>query len=141
MMASAQIQEFQLKSELESLIQVEQIVEDLRLNYSIPEELYGNILVAVTEATNNAIKHGNKLDSSKNVFLAFENSELEFQFTIKDEGLGFNPDTIPDPTLEENITKPDGRGIFIIRNLSDNLEFNDEGREIRMTFKRKHHTP
>lgn len=136
MMASAQIQEFQLKSELESLIQVEQIVEDLRLNYSIPEELYGNILVAVTEATNNAIKHGNKLDSSKNVFLAFENSELEFQFTIKDEGLGFNPDTIPDPTLEENITKPDGRGIFIIRNLSDNLEFNDEGREIRMTFKR-----
>ena len=136
MMASAQIQEFQLKSELESLIQVEQIVEDLRLNYSIPEELYGNILVAVTEATNNAIKHGNKLDSSKNVFLAFENSELEFQFTIKDEGLGFNPDTIPDPTLEENITKPDGRGIFIIKNLSDNLEFNDEGREIRMTFKR-----
>ncbi len=135
-MASAQIQEFQLKSELESLIQVEQIVEDLRLNYSIPEELYGNILVAITEATNNAIKHGNKFDPSKKVFLAFENSELEFQFTIKDEGVGFDPESIPDPTLEENITKPDGRGIFIIKNLSDNIEFNDEGREIRMTFKR-----
>ena len=136
MMASAQIQEFQLKSEIESLIQVEQIIEDLRLNYNIPEELYGNILVAITEASNNAIRHGNKLDSNKTVSLAFENSDLEFKFTITDQGQGFDPDTIPDPTLEENLTKPDGRGLFIIKNLSDSVDFEEDGRKIIISFSR-----
>lgn len=136
MMASAQMQQFRLKSELDSLIKVEQIVEDLRNNYNIPEELYGNILVAITEATNNAIKHGNKLDPNKHAYMSFENSDLEFKFIIKDEGKGFDPNSIPDPTLEENITKPDGRGIFIIKNLADKVEFENNGSEIRISFNR-----
>lgn len=136
MMASAQIQKYSLESDISSLAKVEKIIEELKELYRIPEDIYGNILVSITEGVNNAIRHGNKLDQSKQVDFSFEFNEKEFTFKIQDKGVGFNPDSIPDPTLPENIDKPDGRGIFIMKNLSDEVKFEDEGRRVEMTFYR-----
>ena len=135
-MSSTQIQKFQLESQLDSLAKIESIVDELKEQYLIPEDIYGNILVAVTEAVNNAIRHGNKLDPSKKVDFSFEPTEKDFIFKIQDKGTGFNPDLIPDPTLAENLDKPDGRGIFIMKNLSDEVAFEDEGRRVEISFNR-----
>lgn len=137
MMSSAKTLNYQLESEIASLAKVEQIIEELKEAYQIPEDIYGNILVSITEAVNNAIRHGNKLDPQKKVDFSFEASEKAYQFRIIDQGKGFDPDKIPDPTLPENIAKPDGRGIFIMRNLSDQVEFEDKGRKVEISFHRK----
>lgn len=137
MMASAQIQKYQLESEIDSLAKVEQIIEEIKDLHKIPEDLYGNILVSITEAVNNAIKHGNKLDPNKEVDFSFESNEKEYIFKIQDKGVGFDPNNIPDPTLPENIDKPDGRGIFIMKNLADEVAFEDEGRRVEITFYRQ----
>jgi serine/threonine-protein kinase RsbW len=136
MMASAQIQKYRLESDISSLAKVEQIIEEIKDLHKIPEDIYGNILVSLTEAVNNAIRHGNKLDPDKMVEFSFESNEKEFLFKIQDKGVGFDPDKIPDPTLPENIDKPDGRGIFIMKNLSDEVKFEDEGRRVEITFYR-----
>jgi serine/threonine-protein kinase RsbW len=135
-MSSAQIQKYQLESEIDSLAKVETIVDELKEQFQIPDDIYGNILVAITEAVNNAIRHGNKLDPSKKVDFSFEYTEKEYLFKIQDKGTGFDPESIPDPTLPENLDKPDGRGIFIMKNLSDELSFEDEGRRVEVSFRR-----
>ena len=66
----------------------------------------------------------------------FDPTETEFNFKIIDQGSGFNYDDIPDPTHPDNLEKPDGRGIFIIRNLSDKVEFNESGSEVKISFNR-----
>ncbi|MEQ8625023.1 MAG: ATP-binding protein [Vicingaceae bacterium] len=136
MMASTSIHKHQLPSEIDTLAKVEQIVESLKEEYNISEEIYGNILVSLSEAVNNAIKHGNKLDSKKLVSFEFDPTETEFTFKIVDQGGGFNYDDIPDPTHPDNLEKPDGRGIFIMRNLSDKVEFNESGSEVKISFNR-----
>jgi serine/threonine-protein kinase RsbW len=80
-------------------------------------------MVAVTESVNNAIRHGNKLDKNKSVFLSVNSEENQLKFTIEDEGPGFNPDTLPDPTAPENLDKLGGRGIFLMKHLSDQVHF------------------
>jgi serine/threonine-protein kinase RsbW len=117
-------------SEVEKLIDV--VCEDLNVN----EDLYGNILIAVTEAVNNAIVHGNKNNSNLNVEVSVlnEKEQKRIVFTIKDQGKGFDFENLPDPTAPENIEKPDGRGIFLMKNLSDNVEFFDKGSKVSITF-------
>ncbi len=135
-MANESIHKHLLPSEVETLVRVEHIIEEIRTTHNIPEELYGNILVSLTEAVNNAIKHGNKLDSSKTIDFSFDYSETEYIFTIIDEGNGFDHENIPDPTHPDNIEKPDGRGIFIMTSLSDEVEFINQGKEVRIHFNR-----
>ena len=136
MMASASIHKHQLPSEIETLAKVEQIIEELKEAYQIPEEIYGNILVSLSEAVNNAIKHGNKLDPSKTIDFSFDYSDSEFKFTVTDKGDGFDFENVPDPTHPDNLEKPDGRGIFIMTNLADKIEFEDDGKEVTLTFNR-----
>ena len=135
-MASASIHKHQLPSEIDTLAKVEQIIENLKEEYSISEEIYANILVSLSEAVNNAIKHGNKLDPNKLVSFVFDPSETEFNFTVVDQGGGFDYMNIPDPTHPDNLEKPDGRGIFIMKNLSDKVEFNESGSEVKISFNR-----
>jgi len=135
-MSSAQIQKYQLVSEIDSLAKVETIIDELKEQFQIPEDIYGNILVAITEAVNNAIRHGNKLDPEKKVDFSFEFTDKDYVFKIQDKGPGFDPNSIPDPTLPENLDKPDGRGIFIMKNLSDEVNFEDDGRRVEISFNR-----
>ena len=124
-----------LKTHIDSLFEVEKLVEDIREEGIITEDSYGNVMVCVTEAVNNSIYHGNKEDVNKKIDLKVEYNEKELVFDVKDEGDGFDYENIPDPTLPENIEKLNGRGVFLIKNLADDVEFLNKGTEIKFSFK------
>lgn len=123
-----------LDSTVESLATVEGILDKICYEYKIKEEITGNILVAITEAVNNAIHHGNKLHPDKKVILEYVLSDKELNFTIQDMGEGFDYQNIPDPTDPENLYKPEGRGVFLMQNLSDEVSFEDNGRKVKLRF-------
>lgn len=115
-------------------LMIDMVCEDLKLN----EDLYGNILIAVTEAVNNAIIHGNGNNEHKKVKVVVETGEDRVVFIVMDEGSGFDFNNLPDPTAPENIEKPDGRGIFLMKNLSDEVDFDLNGSKVSITFVAEH---
>ena len=125
----------QYASELKTLNEVEKLVDEITSEFSISSELYGKVQVSIIEAVNNAILHGNKLNAEKMVTLAYEIEEDLMKFIIADEGPGFDFNNVPDPTTPENIEKPHGRGIFLMRHLCDKIEFRNEGAEVDLQFK------
>ena len=124
-----------LASEIKSLHEVERLIDEVCTDYHINEDFYGNMLIAVTEAVNNAIVHGNKMNEKKSIEVVFEPTETEFMFQVMDQGSGFDYTNIPDPTSPENIEKPNGRGIFLMKNLADNITFHDNGKIVELRFK------
>lgn len=130
-------QTLRFSSKTENISQAEKLVEDICSEYKINEDLYGNMLVALTEAVNNAIYHGNKSDPEKQVNLTFAPEEKELKFIVKDEGPGFDFNNLPDPTDPENLEKENGRGIFLMKHLADKIDFDDQGRTVKLTFKIK----
>lgn len=123
------------KSDIKNLSLAEDAIEQLLNEHLLDETLYGNVIVAVTEGVLNAIFHGNNNDPSKNIDFSIDISEDELTVTIQDEGAGFDFKNLPDPTDPENLEKVNGRGIFIIRNLADHLEFEANGSRLKMSFK------
>ena len=123
-----------LSSETKSLLILEKWINKLCETHSISSEKYGNILIAVTEAVNNAIIHGNLNVVSKKTVVSYDISEKNLSFFIKDEGAGFDFNNLPDPTDPENIETPDGRGIFLMRHLSDDVVFHNEGSFVEILF-------
>jgi len=95
-------------------------IESLRL---LDEQRYYNMLVALTEAVNNAIIHGNGADPSKVVELQVQTSATEVIFLVIDSGSGFNPDDVPDPRQPDLLLLDGGRGVFLIKHLADVVEF------------------
>lgn len=118
----------------ENIRVVESFIDNARETYTLNDDIYGNIMVAVTESVNNAIVHGNKEDKNKDVKLSLEIEKNSLSFTIEDEGEGFEYDKLPDPTAPENILNPGGRGIFLINNLVDEVEFSEGGKIVKLTF-------
>lgn len=115
--------------------QVETLIEEYRNELQFKDDIFGNVMIAVTEAVNNAIQHGNKGDSSKKVYLYFELTQpYQLNVGVKDEGEGFDHKNLADPTAPENIDKPGGRGIFLMEHLAEKIQFNHNGREVIMTF-------
>ena len=127
-------QHIELPSKIESLAKIELLMEEICEKNGINEDSYGNMLVALTEAVNNAITHGNQLDPNKKVNLEYESNDKEIRFTIKDEGDGFNYNDVPDPTLPENIEKENGRGVFLMKSLADEVSFEEKGRIVKLSF-------
>lgn len=127
-------QKLRLSSKTENIILVERMIEDVCDVFNISEELFGNILISVTEAVNNAIQHGNRNNPEKKIDITFRSKEKEITFHVKDEGNGFNYDSLPDPTAPENIEKDSGRGIFLMRKLADKVEFADKGKTVCLSF-------
>jgi len=113
---------------------VESFIDNAKEKFKLDDDIYGNIMVAVTESVNNAIRHGNKNDKKKNVHLSLSLNDNLIRFIIKDEGIGFDYHNLPDPTAPENIDKPSGRGIFLMKHLSDEVTFNNEGSEVELCF-------
>jgi serine/threonine-protein kinase RsbW len=113
---------------------VESFIDNSRDEFNITDDLYGNILIAITEAVNNAIQHGNQYDKEKIVRLTCASSSSEISFVVEDEGPGFDYTTLPDPTSGENLLKPDGRGIFLMKHLCDVLRFDGNGKKVEMVF-------
>lgn len=123
-----------IESTAENLRLVERLVEDVCEIYNVNEDNYGNILIAVTEAVNNAIYHGNKGNPKKSVQIGFENGNKKLTFMVSDEGAGFDYESLPDPTDPNNIDKINGRGVFLMKHLADKVEFNNNGKEVQLTF-------
>ena len=119
----------------ENVSVVESFIENVGEKIRIEEAIYGNVLVSVTEAVNNAIVHGNKEDKNKKVRLGLKQNKKSVRFIVEDEGMGFDHNTLPDPTNPKNIEKVKGRGIFLIKSLSDKTTFKQNGRVVEMLFK------
>ena len=134
-MVLAENQKIRISSKAENIILVERMIEDVCDLFNISEDYYGNILVSLTEAVNNAIYHGNKANPNKSIDIAFKSHPDRVSFSVKDEGPGFNYENLPDPTNPENIEKPNGRGVFLMRNLADNVYFEDNGSKVILDFR------
>ncbi len=126
--------ELKISSSFENMDKVERLVEEVCEDLSVNSDFFGNILIAVTEAVNNAIEHGNQRDKSKSILIRYEASEDKLRFFIQDEGIGFDYATLPDPTLPENIEKASGRGIFLMRHLTDEIAFHEKGKIVELIF-------
>ena len=124
----------QIPSLVENIRIVESFIDNVKDQFNIDDDIYGNIMVAITESVNNAIRHGNKEDKHKNVTLSAVCGDGSLTFTVEDEGPGFDPDSLEDPTAPENLEKTGGRGIFLMKHLSDEVKFSNEGRKVELTF-------
>lgn len=114
---------------------VESFIDNANALFSFNEDLYGNIMVSVTEAVNNAILHGNGSDNKKDVTLSLLLEEdKSLKFIIEDEGNGFDHNNLPDPTSPENLEKDGGRGIFLMTALCDEVNFEENGKIVELTF-------
>jgi len=123
-----------ISSDTHNISLVERIIDDVCDQYKVNEDRYGNILIAVTEAVNNAIQHGNNNNPQKTVTIQYQVDPKSLTFSISDEGQGFDYNNLPDPTAPDNIDKINGRGIFLMKNLSDDLQFNEKGKQVSLKF-------
>jgi serine/threonine-protein kinase RsbW len=108
---------------MESVGEVEAVADKLATEAGLDEDQRFHVSMAVREATLNAVLHGNEYDPARQIEVAFENNGTDFIFTIADQGRGFDPDHLPDPSAPENLLRSTGRGIFLIRSLMDEVHF------------------
>lgn len=126
-----------IRSELENLPLVETMIDKVCQSVGAHEDLYGNVLIAVTEAVNNAIIHGNQMNGELTVALGVYDETSSFCFSVADSGKGFDHRNLPDPTAPENLEKENGRGIYLMRHLADEVEFNEAGNEVTVLFNKQ----
>ncbi len=127
----------EIESTPNNLITVEEFVNYFAVDLGLDREKINGLLLAVTEATTNAIIHGNKNNKLKmvRIYVFVEGSTITIK--IKDEGQGFDPSIVPDPTNPENLLKDSGRGLYLMRIYMDGLSYNKtpEGTETILTLK------
>lgn len=129
------IKDLKFPSEISSLRLVEKAIDEISMELDLSDEVYGNVLVATMEATNNAIIHGNHSDPKKNVKIQILLAQKELKVHVEDQGLGFDYSTVPDPTAPENLEKINGRGIFLMERLSDEILYLEDGRIVELKFR------
>jgi len=126
---------FFIPSEIQNLRLVEKAIDEISFELDLSDEVYGNVLVATMEATNNAIVHGNKADPGKSVKIDILQEGTDLTIHIEDQGPGFDYSNVPDPTAPGNIEKINGRGIFLMERLSDEICYLEDGRIVQLKFK------
>ena len=124
-----------IPADLGNLRLVEKAIDELSMELDLSDEVYGNVLVATMEATNNAIIHGNNSDPEKMVRIEMLMDKSELRVHIEDQGQGFDYSTVPDPTAPENLEKINGRGIFLMERLSDEIIYLENGRIVVLKFR------
>ena len=124
-----------IESKISNLRLVENEIDNITLQKGINQDNYGKILISTLEAVNNAIVHGNKSDEKKLVVIDIILNNGILKVKVTDEGKGFKPSEIPDPTKPENIEALNGRGIFLMSKLADDIEFNKKGNSVILIFK------
>ncbi|MEM9991667.1 MAG: ATP-binding protein, partial [Bacteroidota bacterium] len=124
-----------LESKPCSIAQVQSFVQEVMPRFNINDDTFGNILVSLTEAVNNAMIHGNRRDANKRVNVSVERRVETVAVKVSDEGKGFDYDSLPDPTAPENIECCGGRGVFLMRALSDDIRYSDNGSTVEMRFR------
>jgi len=125
-----------LPSHIEAVADAAAAVTDFIRNCGVSEELSFGIEMAVRESVTNAMVHGNQEDESKSVEVIFNCHDNELEIEVRDQGEGFEPANVPDPTNAENLLKTSGRGIFLMRTFMDEIEWRNRpegGTAVRMT--------
>lgn len=130
------IDELEISSSFDAMPVVESLIDSVCSRVGVSES-FGNVLIAVTEAVNNAIIHGNKNKDNAKIYLKTSESDSSFCFIIEDEGNGFDFSNLPDPTAPENLEKENGRGIFLMKNLSDEIVFENYGKRVLIYFSKQ----
>lgn len=126
-----------IKSDVTELKKVENFLKDIFSEYNLEQKYFIKLYLCISEAVVNSIKHGNKNDENKTVLIVLDCDIEEINVQIEDEGEGFDFNNIKDPTSNENLKNESGRGIFIIRNLSDKMEYNEKGNIIQFKIECK----
>jgi serine/threonine-protein kinase RsbW len=126
--------ELMLGSSYAELERVEGLLNQLQQALGFDDDFYARLMLSVSEAATNAVVHGNKLDLSKKVMIQAKANTTILTFTITDEGNGFDPEDIANPVDEENLLNTSGRGVFLMREYTDEIEFQDDGRKLILTF-------
>ena len=123
-----------MNSTMESVEEVEAAADQLATEAGLDEDQRFHIAMAVREAAINAVLHGNEYDKTRHIEVSLENTGADLVISIADEGRGFNPDKVPNPLAEENLLRGSGRGIFLIRQLMDEVHFRQlhPGTELKM---------
>lgn len=124
-----------IESVMANLRKVENAIDEITASLGVKADDYGKILVATLEAVNNAITHGNKGNPDKIVDVEIKYEKNKMTVTVTDEGPGFNPGEVPDPTKPENIEELSGRGVFLMTKLADKIDFNERGNSVTLTFR------
>jgi serine/threonine-protein kinase RsbW len=123
-----------IPSLIENIQVIESFIDNAKEDFAINDDMYGNIMISVTECISNAIVHGNQNDAQKMVHLELQTTPGLLLCVVEDEGEGFDFSSLADPTEPENIEKPGGRGIFLMRNLSDEVKFELGGKKTLLSF-------
>lgn len=123
-----------MRSNAQSINQVTDLVAQVSETLRLTPDTFGNVLVSLTEAVNNAIIHGNKQDESKYVEVMMQQKADKLSVTVKDQGKGFDYSSVADPTEAANLCRCGGRGVFLMRQLSQNCKFSENGRVVNMEF-------
>lgn len=132
---AAKLYTLQLPSTVESIAELELLIEEIADTYQVSEDTFANMMTCLNEVVMNAIVHGNKSDPAKKVIINAEIENKRVIWTVADEGPGFDYNHLPDPTAEENLENLTGRGVFIVKHLADQCVFNDKGNEVELHFK------
>jgi serine/threonine-protein kinase RsbW len=127
--------QIKIESKVMNLRIVEKTIDEVTNELGISQDSYGKILVSTMEGVNNAILHGNHSEPEKIVDIEIEFKGKVLKIKITDEGSGFRPEEVPDPTIPENIELLSGRGIFLMSHLADKIKFSKRGNTVTMTFK------
>ena len=122
----------EIKSLPEEHEKVEKEVLAALCDASCKEHDVFSVKLALEEAVMNAMKHGNKMDAGKTVKISYLLKNNKIEIVVEDEGTGFDPDEVPDCTLDDRLENPYGRGIFLMRSFMDEVAYNDVGNKVTM---------
>ena len=123
-----------IPSLIENIQVIESFIDNAKEDFEINDDMYGNIMISITECISNAIILGNLSNATKMVHLELQMQPGLLRCSIEDEGNGFDYTNLPDPTDPGNIEKLGGRGIFLMRNLSDEVKFEENGKKTILSF-------
>ncbi len=124
-----------ISSQLINIDKVRCFLKEIFIESRLNMNCFNRVFLGISEVVNNSIVHGNRLDINKRVFIRFFYSDHKLQVEVKDEGTGFFVDNLVDPTFSKNIKKEDGRGIFILHQIADEVEFLDGGSRVLIKYK------
>lgn len=135
-MAKPKTKKLSVPSTLSDVLKVQQQIIADAATQGFGDHARFAIRLALDEALSNAVNHGNKGDSSKKVHVEYSVSDDEVVVSVTDDGPGFNPAAVPDPTLDENLERPHGRGVMLMRAYMTDVSFNPKGNCVTLVKKR-----
>lgn len=123
-----------LASDPSNIALVSQLVDKVTQKYRLSDDLQGSLMISLTEAVNNAMIHGNQLDPSKQVNIKLQRSKNKLSIKVSDQGNGFDHTKLPDPTCPEHICNCGGRGVYLMNQLCEKMEYANGGSTVMMHF-------